>query len=547
MVTNPSQPPIHSIRGAFKLFLVIFLCVGAVLAAAIAGVYRLQTQSHIDRLEGYEALAVKVKESIIEDIFQEITTDLQVLSELPALHAYLNQGQEKSLADVGKEYLILSRAKKDYDQIRFLDAKGMEIVRVDYNHGEPAIVPKARLQNKARRYFFADTFALGPDEVFVSPFDLNVERGQVERPLKPMIRFGVPIYDKQGKKRGIVLLNYLGARLLKRLERTGESMYGRPLLVNWDGYWLLGPQPDDAWGFMLEGRKGKTLLSRFPAAGPVIRDNIHGQVVTKEGMFSFSSVFPLKIYQWSSSGAGGAFAGNRERLASSQYHWKLISYVNRDALDQYSLSLLHNLSLLGAVLFLLTALASWFIAAAIVRKRLYRDELFNLAHFDTLTGLANRTLFFDRLNQTFETSRRHGHRFAILYVDLDDFKNVNDTMGHSAGDMLLKKVSKRMLNIVRRSDTVGRMGGDEFMLILTEITRPGDAELVAKKLLATLTRPVTLGNQQALVGACIGLAIFPDDSDDEDLLVKMADEAMYACKAAGKNAIRTAASLKPQS
>ena len=263
-------------------------------------------------------------------------------------------------------------------------------------------------------------------------------------------------------------------------------------------------------------------------------------------MFSFASVYPLRSGQQSSTGAGEAFGSSKGLLAADQYHWRLISYIGRDDIEDYSVGLLFNLAILGAALFLLTAAASWLIAGSITRKRVHRVELFNMAHFDTLTGLPNRTLYFDRLAQTYETSKRHGRNFAILYIDLDDFKKVNDTMGHSAGDMLLKQVSRRMLDVVRKSDTVGRLGGDEFMIILAELSQPMNAEVVAQKLLDTLTKPVELGGQQATVGACIGVAIFPNDAEDMDQLIKMADEAMYACKAAGKNIYKTFSSLKAQ-
>ncbi len=543
MVPKTNKPAVEVTTGILSLFLVIFLCVGALLAGIITIVYQLQTDGYIDRLKNHETFAVRVEGNIIDDIFEEIISDLQVLSQQPTLHSFLTQGQDQFLKIVEQEYLILSQAKKDYDQIRFLDARGMEVVRVDYNRGNPTVVPKTKLQNKFKRYYFADTFALGRGKIFISPLDLNIEHGQIEKPLKPMIRFGIVVFDKNGEKRGIVLLNYLGANLLKKLEQASEAMYGQPLLINRDGYWLLGPQSDDAWGFMLDNRKDKKLPTQFPLSASAITNKTEGQLINNEGMFSFTTIYPLKRGQQSSTGADKAFAQSDKQISADQYHWKLVSHINRNELDGYSFDLLFNLSLLGATLFLLTALASWLIAGSITRKRLHRAELFHMAHFDTLTGLPNRTLYYDRLNQTFESSKRHRRRFAILYVDLDDFKQVNDTMGHSAGDMVLKTVSRRMLDIVRKSDTVGRMGGDEFMIILNDISQADDAEMVAQKLLSTLTIPVDIGEQKATVGACIGLAVFPNDSEDKDTLIKMADEAMYACKEAGKNSYKTVSSL----
>lgn len=541
-LNNDSQ--VDTAKGALNLFLVIFLCVGAILAGVISFAYQLQTESYIDRLKEHEVFAVKFESRIIDSIFEDVIADLTFLSQQHALQDFLKHGQDKSLTILEQEYLILSRAKQDYDQIRFLDAQGMELVRVDYNQGDPSVIPRLNLQNKAKRYYFADTFALGRGKVFVSPLDLNIESGQVEKPLKPMIRFGMAVFDQEGKKRGVVLLNYLGARMLTLLEQAGQAVYGQPLLVNRNGYWLLGPQPGDAWGFMLTSRQDKTLPKHFPVSAPGITGQAKGQFTSEEGMFSFTSIYPLQSGQHSSTGAGEAFASSKKRLAADQYQWKLVSYIGRKDLEDYSLGLLLNLSLLGAALFLLTAVASWLIAGSITRKRLHRAQLFNMAHFDTLTGLPNRTLFFDRLAQTYEVSKRHGRSFAILYIDLDDFKQVNDTLGHSAGDQVLIQSSRRMLEVVRKSDTVGRMGGDEFMMILRDLSQPGDAEVVAQKLLDSLTKPVPLGKNEATVGASIGLSLFPHDSQDMDQLIKLADEAMYACKAAGKNLYKTVSSLK---
>ena len=542
-MSEDNKQAVDGSKKTIRLFLILFIVIGALLSGAITLIYQMQTESYIERLKVQELSAVKGESQLIEHIFQEVVADLKFLARQPSLQNYLNHGRMKCLRTIEQGYLVFARAKRNYDQVRFLNAEGMEIVRVDYRDGHPVVIPRTELQDKSKRYYFTDTYALGLGLVFVSPLDLNMEHGQIEKPLKPMIRFGMPVFDQEGKKRGIVLLNYLGTRLLDMLEQTGEAMLGQPLLANSDGYWLLGPTPEDAWGFMLPEGENKTLYSSFPVSASQITSQTEGQLLNKEGLFSLIDVHPLQDNNRSSTGAFEAHASSRESLTANQYHWKLISYIGRDDLDDYSLDLLVKLTFFGAGLFLLTASASWVIASAIVRKRVHRAELYNLAHFDALTGLPNRTLYFDRLNQTYESSKRHQRIFAILYIDLDDFKKVNDTMGHDAGDMLLKEVSDRMLGMVRKSDTVGRMGGDEFMVILTDLSQYHDAEEVAAKLLEAITRPVKLSGGEAVVGACIGIVVYPHDSEDMEELVKMADEAMYVCKAEGKNVYKTYLSL----
>ncbi len=168
------------------------------------------------------------------------------------------------------------------------------------------------------------------------------------------------------------------------------------------------------------------------------------------------------------------------------------------------------------------------------RKRL-DSELQRLAHFDTLTGLPNRKLFMDRLSVALARARRDGTPLAVLFCDLDGFKRINDTLGHAHGDELLREVAARLQRRIRDGDTVARFGGDEYTVILSQLSRAGDAALVARKLLAELTAPVQLGGMSVEVTASIGIAIWPRDGDDQEALVRCADMAMYRAKALGPN------------
>ena len=174
------------------------------------------------------------------------------------------------------------------------------------------------------------------------------------------------------------------------------------------------------------------------------------------------------------------------------------------------------------------------LAVAIERKNA-EDRLAHLARFDALTGLPNRYLFRFRLLQTMAQARRSGQPMAILFIDLDHFKLVNDTQGHSAGDRLLKEAADRITQCVRSGDTVGRFGGDEFGAIISELARPGDAELVAQKILSALARPYHMEGYETYVSASIGITIFPDDGDNPETLVMNADTAMYRAKEKGRN------------
>ncbi|OGR04234.1 MAG: hypothetical protein A2284_05245 [Deltaproteobacteria bacterium RIFOXYA12_FULL_61_11] len=164
------------------------------------------------------------------------------------------------------------------------------------------------------------------------------------------------------------------------------------------------------------------------------------------------------------------------------------------------------------------------------------QRLRRLAFYDVLTGIPNRQLFHDRFNQLLRQAGRNRTVCALLFIDLDHFKHVNDTLGHEAGDALLREVALRLTAAVRRSDIVARLGGDEFTIVLTEIGRAEDAALVANKILESLSRPIVLSEGSCVIGASIGVAIFPGDGNDAAALIRAADQAMYQAKHTGRSA-----------
>lgn len=157
------------------------------------------------------------------------------------------------------------------------------------------------------------------------------------------------------------------------------------------------------------------------------------------------------------------------------------------------------------------------------------------ANYDALTGLPNRSLFLDRLGLAMAQARRSQSHVGLMYIDLDDFKLVNDTLGHEVGDTLLQQASLRLRAAVREADTVARLGGDEFTIILQDIARGEDAAGVASQVVESLSRPYVLDGQEAFVGASIGITVYPDDAGDTTTMLRNADMAMYRAKAQGRN------------
>jgi diguanylate cyclase (GGDEF)-like protein/PAS domain S-box-containing protein len=174
----------------------------------------------------------------------------------------------------------------------------------------------------------------------------------------------------------------------------------------------------------------------------------------------------------------------------------------------------------------------------ISEKKQSEELIWHHASFDSLTGLPNRRLFRDRLEQELKKAHRSGAEVALLFIDLDRFKDVNDFLGHDAGDRLLKQAGERLHACVRDSDTVTRPGGDEFTVILTELHDHAHVECIVQNLIAALAKPFRLKERVAHISASIGITLYPEDADDPEALIRNADQAMYAAKAAGRNQFR---------
>lgn len=171
----------------------------------------------------------------------------------------------------------------------------------------------------------------------------------------------------------------------------------------------------------------------------------------------------------------------------------------------------------------------------ITTRKLAEEQIRYMATHDMLTGLPSLRLAKDRLAVGLGMARRHKNKAAVMFIDLDGFKAVNDTLGHDAGDHVLKEVAGRLQGLVRETDTVSRVGGDEFLLIATELRSADDAAQIAEKAIQIVSQPITCNGRQTRIGASIGIALYPDQGEDMDLLIKQADSAMYRVKNSGKN------------
>lgn len=173
--------------------------------------------------------------------------------------------------------------------------------------------------------------------------------------------------------------------------------------------------------------------------------------------------------------------------------------------------------------------------ADITERKNMEERMRHMAHYDPLTELPNRALITDRLQQAVAKSRRDKTHMAVMFLDLDKFKPVNDTLGHEVGDLLLKQVAKRLQGCVRASDTVARIGGDEFIVLLNTIDQRQDAAIVAEKMLHALCQPFEVAGHSVEISCSIGVSVYPEQGEDEKLLLINADIAMYHAKKNGRN------------
>lgn len=170
---------------------------------------------------------------------------------------------------------------------------------------------------------------------------------------------------------------------------------------------------------------------------------------------------------------------------------------------------------------------------------MYEEKLTHMAYHDTLTGLPNRRLFTDRLKQAIKEAERHKRKIAVMFMDMDKFKQVNDTLGHDVGDSLLKQFAERVKGCIREGDTLARQGGDEFTILLPEIQEEQDAVQIANRILSSFQEPWHIGEHIIHTTSSVGIAFYPKDDTTGHELMKYADNALYEAKESGRNNYKT--------
>ena len=378
---DPNQTERFSAKTVRKTFLAIFLPLAVCLIIFLLFYYFTKTKAYQALLAKSEAAHVQLQKWVIVHDFKEILKDLLFVAESQPMEGYLDQGGATQRQALAQEFLNFSRNQEIFDQVRLLDDSGMEMIRVNFNNGRPAIVPEAQLQSKAKRYYFLEAIRLDRGQVFVSPFDLNIEGQKIERPFKPMIRFATPVFDSQGRKRGILIFNYLGKNLIESMDQAeaNANAPGRVMLLNGEGYWLKSPNPDDAWGFMFEDKKHLTFGNAYPEAWKKISNSEQGQFKAAGGLFTFATIYPLGERAKTAAGTDKAEGESVKPLGSWEYKWKVVSQVAPTIWQERSDNLKIWLSAIFGSLTVLFAAGSYVLAKGHLERHRNEEAKMRLA------------------------------------------------------------------------------------------------------------------------------------------------------------------------
>lgn len=227
----------------------------------------------------------------IRQALERVKYDVQYLSHYHEFEDYVMTGSSEKVEDLSHDFKFVMENRRVYDQIRWIDETGMERFRINFNSGSPTLVDAQYLQNKKGRYYFSDAMRYSEGETYFSLFDLNVENEKIEIPYKPMIRSATPVIDKEGHKRGIFIINYLGDELIRKFMDVTSLSNGDVMLLNSEGYWLKGVKKGDEWGFMFN-RSDLTLAKRNPSVWQRISKEEEGQFVDEKGLWTFVTIHP---------------------------------------------------------------------------------------------------------------------------------------------------------------------------------------------------------------------------------------------------------------
>ena len=375
MLSHTSVHPLTQNQRLLRLNLWYALIATLVLASVVAVHYQLFISSESARRSDSELLNLEVGKTAIATEISNIQSDVNFLARQAELHRYFDHLDSETLTIMALDFALFANEKTIYDQIRLIDLSGQEIIRINNQDGKSSIVDQEQLQKKTNRYYFTETLQLARNEIYISPFDLNIEHGKIQIPIKPVIRFGTPVFDSTGNKIGVLILNYLGNRLLNNFRAATVNIADHIMILNHEGYWLSHHNRDLEWGFMLD--HDYTFASGFEQEWQTISTTESGQFASANGFFSYTTVYPgLEI-----SGISKDINSAQTRPEYLNRPWSLVSHITIDELNRLPATFIKDILFVYLLLFVIFLLATHIIARLHAHRQIAEIEVEFEQHF----------------------------------------------------------------------------------------------------------------------------------------------------------------------
>lgn len=555
-----------------------------VLAAGLTGYYVAQTSRAmlIDAAKNDLLTSTRMVARRVALYREEVSRNLNVVAGHPAsLKALTDPSSPAAQEAVATAFEQIMRVNKRYFQLRLIaaDDNGIERVRVDRDaNGHLLHIRGDDLQEKGHFPYVSGALGLAAGEIYLSRIVINHERGAHAGLEQPTAILATPVKDGQGKSRGVVVVNVDFNAVFASLANDLPNDF-QLFLANRKGDILLHPDATQAFGFdrgrriliqdefadtqrLVDGTSNAIMLQaqdgRY-AGKPIVAAFVTSRIVviSEEERLILGVGQPLNavIQQAEKLGqiviqlvAALCAAGVLVAMLVARAVTRPINSLSQ-SVEQFSLSRqttplpVQRQDEIGALARSVRHMQEQILRQLEALNR-NQDALEHLVRHDTLTGLPNRRLFQERLDEALARAQRGVERFALMFIDVDNFKGINDRWGHDGGDAVLKVVAQRLRSTTRKVDTVARLGGDEFVVLLDNPAHREDIAHIAEKLLDSVRLPIVHQGIEIQVGFSIGIAQYPEDGLNADTLMANADKAMYATKTAGRNSFRFSNGLR---
>ena len=358
-----------------KRFILLFLPSFLIFVIAVIATQRLTLNAKLENVRNAETLNISKQKDIIINNLTSIFSDLTFLANQQDLTRIKDSISMTGRRFLGIDFKVFLESKLIYDQIRYINPQGREVVRANFNKGEPFIVPPDQLQSKKHRYYFKEIVGWHKDEVFISPLDLNVEYGEIEIPRKPVIRFGTPVVNSAGQNRGVLILTFLGNTLIDDLTATSSKRLSQFMLLNSEGYWLIGPNPEDEWAFMYAYKTNHNFKNIHSQAWGEISKSKRGHIINEGGMYTYETFHPNEILDLSDKQSTTWSSSFLAHINSDDLAWKIVSHISPTILTELSRKAFEQLQLFYVLIFLFLVTGSWTLAYVLTTRKMSQEAL----------------------------------------------------------------------------------------------------------------------------------------------------------------------------